>query len=305
MPSPFLIVPDDALPKTKTHPVRVASADLATARDLVTKAREGRDALDTSHGERASVYKRETAEAVARIARGEAVTVPARPSEAALTDEIDVADRVLAEAEKNQSTAVLAYDAAVRDSLADLLPGLVSRMHAEAVEAATAVEAARAALTRALSSRAVAHGLRSSEAFAALQAAGVQDGTRTVPDEEMNANPLAYGTSYVRHVPNSVRDQADEAARAAFALAPPISETASHLDALRDALALIGDENPADAWTADRCPREVAKALGLSVAPPPAPAPLETREEFDTRVRRAVMNRQQPPSLPEHLGGYA
>jgi hypothetical protein len=294
--TPFLTVPADVLPKPKTHPVHKAAAALATASDLRAKAAEALDVAESSTEDLLTAWEKDRREAVARIAAGEAVTVAARPSEADAADRVDTARRVLAQAEKTEADAVQAYDRAVRENLADVLPTVTERMHREADEALSLVEAARSALSRALASRGLALGLRASEAYTALVASGTTERADLVPIPGQPGIVRSAGTL-------SVRDQAERHTAEVYALAPPISETAAALDAIATALAAMGEENPSEAWDADRTPRHLAEALGLEVAPAPAPAPLETREEWNARHRRAIADRDTPPLLPAHLGG--
>jgi hypothetical protein len=186
------------------------------------------------------------------------------------------------------AAAVNAYDVAVRDSLGDLMPGIVDRMHKEAADALTAIEAARVSLSRALSSRAVAYALRESEVYAACVAAGVKPGTDYAPIE---------ATQFVRSVGEiSVREKAARAVALSFADAPPIAETAANLETVADALQAMSHEDPSAPWTLGRLGSDdVALALGLALPQAPPPAPLETHPRHRDRPPPRP---RQPPRLP-------
>jgi hypothetical protein len=296
MSTPFVIVPTDVLPPSKSHPVRVTDADRDKARAFRVIAEDAIDATEMSSTERLRVWEVDKAQAVARIAKGEAVTIAARPSEAAAAEAAALALSVQAEAVRNEAQAVAAYDAAVVESFPGFLPDIVAKMHAETDAALRDVEAVRAALSRALTPRALAQNLRAAEALSALTKSGASPGSEYVPESP--------GSSFVKEVPVSVIDKAHRASVQAFALAPPIAEITAHLDAVSAALTAILTEDPAGEWPIDVLGDELTNALGLSSTPPPLPEPLETREAYNVRVQRAFAIGRPVPHMPSHLGPW-
>ena len=298
---PFVLLPQDFIPKAPKHPVRVADGERIKTHDLTSKNREARDALDVTDSDRLAAYKAAQTEAIDRVARGEAVMIPARPDEQALADARETADHVIAQAQANETAAVLAFDAAVRAHLDEILPGIVAVAHREAGQALAAINAAQVPLDRAVAARDLALTLRASEAFGYFAADGMQDTTHLVPDEYANAHALYAGTNWSLEASYSLREQGTDAALAAYALAPPIADTVQNIRAITDALTTYCSENPADPW-----PQEthdaISRGLKRDVAPP-APVTLESEEEFQFRVGVASFHLRMPPTRPTHLGG--
>ena len=301
VPTPFVVLPLNVIPKDPKHPVRVTDTERIKTNALTVKAHEARDALDVTDADRLAAYKAGQAEAVARIARGEAVMVPARPDQQALADAHENADHVIAQAETNETAAVLAYDAAIRAHLDEILPGIVATAQRQAGQALAAINAAQVPLDRAVAARDLALSLRASQAFGYFAADGMKDTTHLVPDDYANSHALYAGTNWSQEVPYSLREQGADAALAAYALAPPIADTAQQIRAITDALTTYGSENPANPW-----PQEthdaISRGLGRDVAPP-APVTLESEEEFQFRVEVASFHLRMPPTRPAHLGG--
>ena len=290
------------VPRSSKHPVRVADADRLKTHDLTVTAKDALDAAEGGAAELLRQWETDRAQAVARIAAGEAVSVAARPSEADAADRIETARLALEAAETNEAKAVAVFDEAVRSNLADLLPGIVATAQLEAAAALAAVEAANAPLHRALAARDLALSLRATEAFGYLVADGVEATTRYIADEHANTHTAFPGTNWAKPAPYSLPEQATDAALAAYALAPAIAETAKHVQAVKDALIADGRENAADPWP-EEIDDAVARGLGRSIAPPPPPAPLETREEWRARYEWATAFGLPVPTLPLHLGG--
>ena len=298
VPSPFVVLPQDVIPRAQKHPIRVADGERLNTHDLTAKARDARGTLDEADSDRLAAYKAAQALAIARVARGEAVMIPARPDEQALAHAHEVADQVILQAEANETAAVLAYDAVVRAHLEEILPGIVAVAHRESEAALAAVEAANAPLNRALFARDLALTLRASQAYGYFAADGMQDTTRLVPDEHANSHALYAGTNWSQEVPYSLRERATDASLAAYALAVP-GDTAQNIREIKDALTTYAAEEISSDWP-EEIDDAISRGLGRDVAPP-APVTLESEEEYQSRVRVAAFHLRMPPSRPAHL----